>query len=174
MTYGERNYEYMRVTIDALKAKNPSLQRPYNDKVGAYPCRSFNLGRQTASYPHLDLANLPQSWCSVTPVGSFDAKWGGHLVIKDLRLVVDFPSGSTILLPSALFMHSNTPVFGKDEVQYSIVQYAAGGLFRWVDNGHKTDAAVSKENPDQCKRNKEQRRQEALGSFTKLSELLST
>ena len=96
--------------MDAIKAKSPSLKRPYDNSLGVYPCQSFNLGKQTASYPHVDVANLAQSWCSITPICSFDPKVGGHLVLKDLGLVVEFPPGTTILIPSTLITHSNTPI----------------------------------------------------------------
>jgi len=125
----------------------------YDDRMGAYLCRSFNLGRQTATYPHTDNRNLSHSWCSITPLGEFDHKTGGHLALWDFGLVVDFPAGSTILIPSSVIVHSNTAI--KDhESRFSLVQYAAGGLFRWVDNGYSTQAcapvyAPSKDGLDQ-------------------------
>ena len=89
--YGQRNHEHMRSKVNDLKANDPALKRPYDDKIGAYPCQSFNLGRQTVTRPHVNSANLAQSWCSITLVGSFDPKMGGHLVLKDLGIVVEFP-----------------------------------------------------------------------------------
>lgn len=59
------------------------------------------------------------------------------MVLWDFGLVIDFPPASTILIPSALIVHSNTPV-PDDKTRYSLVQYAAGGLFRWVEHGHMT------------------------------------
>jgi hypothetical protein len=143
-SYGERNFENMRATVEAIKARfdgdadeQHGLRRSYDDKIGAFPCRSFNLGRQTVTYPHTDNCNLAHSWCSVTPLGNFDHQTGGHLVLWDFGLVVDFPAGSTILIPSSIIVHSNTTI--KDnESRFSIVQYAAGGLFRWVKNGFST------------------------------------
>ena len=177
MAYGKRNHEHMASKMVDLKANDPSLKRPYDDKIGAYPCRSFNLGRQTATRPHVDSANLAQSWCSITPIGSFDPKVGGHLVLKDLGIVVEFPPGSTILIPSALITHYNTPV-RPHETRFSIVQYAAGGLFRWVENGFKTDAAweagASNDEAEARKRRDGQRWRGALSAFTSLRELLPT
>ena len=53
--------------------------------------------------------------------------------------MVEFPPGSTatVLIPSAILSHSNVEI-GENERQYSVVQCAAGGLFRWVDNGFRT------------------------------------
>ena len=95
------------------------------------------------------------------------------MVLKDLGLVVEFPPGTTILIPSTLITHSNTPI-RSHEIQYSIVQYAAGGLFRWVENRFMTDAAweeaASKEQMDHREDDKKQRWERA---FTKLDELLA-
>ncbi|KAF8328034.1 hypothetical protein F5887DRAFT_898068 [Amanita rubescens] len=176
MAYGQRNYEYMRATVDAIKTNSPSLKRPYDSHVGVYPCRSFNLGKQSVSYPHVDVLNLAQSWCSITPVGSFDPKMGGHLVLKELGLVVEFPHGSTVLIPSALITHSNTAI-RSHETRYSIVQYAAGGLFRWTENGFMNDdeweKAATVEQVECREEDKKQRWKRALAAFTTLDELLT-
>ncbi|KAJ7259117.1 hypothetical protein B0H12DRAFT_1201759 [Mycena haematopus] len=71
---------------------------------------------------------------------NFGPHVGGHLILWDLRLVIRFPPGSTILLPSALIRHSNVAI-QRHEHRCSFVQYTAGGLFRWIRNGFKTDEA---------------------------------
>jgi hypothetical protein len=58
---------------------------------------------------------------------------GGHLVLWDFGLVIEFPP-----IPSAFLRHSNTSVC-EGESQYSIIQYAAGGLFCWMYHGFKTE-----------------------------------
>jgi hypothetical protein len=58
-------------------------------------------------------------------------------VVQNLKLIEFLPS-STILIPSALLTHSNTPI-RENEKWYSIAQYAAGALFMWVENGFITD-----------------------------------
>ena len=59
-------------------------------------------------------------------------------MLWDLQLVIEFPPGSTILIPSAALHHSNTPI-QKGEERYSFTQYTAGGLFRWVDHGFQKE-----------------------------------
>lgn len=56
------------------------------------------------------------------------------MFLYDVKLVIEFPPGSTILIPSSIMRHGNTPI-GKNETRMGITQYAAGALFRWVDNG---------------------------------------
>lgn len=66
-------------------------------------------------------------------LGEFDYTKGGHLVLWEVQLVIEFPSGTTILLPSATISHSNVAI-ANNERRYSFTQYSAGGLFRWVNN----------------------------------------
>ena len=128
----------MAATVKSIHKKLSHLCQTYNSKAGVFPCRSFNLGQHTATYPYKDMCNLAQAWCSITPVGTFDPKLGGHLVLKELKLIIEFPASSTILIPSALLTHFHIPI-REHETRFSIVQYVAGGLFRWVENGFMTD-----------------------------------
>lgn len=56
---------------------------------------------------------------------------GGHFVYYDLKLIVEFPSGWTVMLPSATLRHGNTRI-QDGERRYSITQYIPGSLFHWV------------------------------------------
>ncbi|KAM6489083.1 hypothetical protein JOM56_001485, partial [Amanita muscaria] len=173
--YSERNYNYMRDTVKTIKAKL-NIGKDYESKLGVFPCRSFNLGPQTASLPHRDMGNLAHSWCSVTAVGQFNPKQGGHFVLWDFGIAIEFPPGSTILIPSALFMHSNASI-QDGETRYSIVQYAAGGLFRWVWNGCKTDKKLEESLKGNKKPNQRQqgeqddRWQESIKMFSRWEEI---
>ncbi|KAJ7673497.1 hypothetical protein B0H14DRAFT_2424000, partial [Mycena olivaceomarginata] len=46
-------------------------------------------------------------------------------------LIIRFPAGCSVLIPSAVVTPSNTPIQAGEE-RYSIIQYSAGALFRWV------------------------------------------
>lgn len=94
----------------------------------------FNLGPRVITRPHKDHQNLAWGWCGVTALGDFDPRKGGHLVLWDLRMMVEFPPGSTILIPSAVIQHSNVDI-QPGETRYSFTQFSAGGLFRWVECG---------------------------------------
>jgi hypothetical protein len=86
---------------------------------------------------HKDQGNLPFGLCAVTPFGSFDPDKGGHIILWELKLIIRFPPGSTVLIPSAIITHGNLPIQHNEE-RSSFTQYAAGSLFRWVDNGFQT------------------------------------
>lgn len=58
-------------------------------------------------------------------------------MLWDAERVLQFPAGTTILLPSAAIAHSNVPI-QQGERRYSFTQYTAGGVFRWVEQGFRT------------------------------------
>ncbi|KJA23575.1 hypothetical protein HYPSUDRAFT_137589, partial [Hypholoma sublateritium FD-334 SS-4] len=50
----------------------------------------------------------------ITALGRFDHTKGEHLILCELKLIIEFPHGHTIPIPSATVTHSNTPVAGGD------------------------------------------------------------
>ncbi|KAJ6521651.1 hypothetical protein DFH09DRAFT_1251093 [Mycena vulgaris] len=116
-------------------ASRPHLRRPFARSV--FFCAAFNFGPNVWTFRHRDVLNLVFGWCAVQALGNFDHKKGGHLVLWDLKLVVEFPAGALILLPSATIAHSNVPV-QKGEERASFTQFSAGGIFRYVDNNFQT------------------------------------
>ncbi|KAH9478966.1 hypothetical protein JR316_0009429 [Psilocybe cubensis] len=128
-------YNYYASTLDKLHTEYPLLQRIFPQSI--FSAVSYNLGPCTACFPHKDFANLAFGMCAITALGDFDHTKGGHLILWELKLVIEFPAGCTILIPSALLTHSNVPV-SKHERRYSFAQYTAGGIFRWVENGFKS------------------------------------
>jgi 2OG-Fe(II) oxygenase superfamily len=136
---------------------------------------TFNLGPQTATIPHTDSLNLAFGWCSIIALGNFNPDEGGELVLWNLKLVVRFPPGSTIFIPSAIIKHSNCPVVGPKR-RYSITQWSAAHIFRWVENGFANDSFINqiatKEEKEQRKQHQKKRWEEGLSKYSKLQELL--
>ncbi|KAG6818288.1 hypothetical protein H0H93_006256, partial [Arthromyces matolae] len=112
-----------------------------------YPSAAFNLGGRVRTFVHRDSMNLPFGWCCVLALGNFDPDVSAKLILWDAKLVIRFPHGSTIFLPSASVAHSNSPIQVGD-YRISITQYAPGGLFRWVDNGGRTEKELKAEDPE--------------------------
>ncbi|KAJ7260848.1 hypothetical protein B0H12DRAFT_1013847, partial [Mycena haematopus] len=157
-----------------LSAHLPHLKRPFPKSV--FACAAFNFGPSVWTFRHRDVCNLPFGWCAVQSLGEFDATKGGHLVLWDLKLVVEFPAGALILIPSATIAHSNVPVESGDE-RISFTQFTAGGLFRFVDNGFRTQEQLAAEDPDEYERvikAKESRWEMGLQMFSTVDELLDT
>jgi hypothetical protein len=117
--------------------------------------------------------NLPFGWCAVTSLGKFDHTKGGHLVLPDLKLVIEFPSGATILLPSATLCHANVPV-QSHETRASFAQFCAGGLFRFVETGFMTEKVLRKKDKKEYSRIsglKKMRWKQGLALLSTLSDL---
>ncbi|PBK90680.1 hypothetical protein ARMGADRAFT_933948, partial [Armillaria gallica] len=87
---------------------------------------------------HMDFLSLVQGMCALWALGNFDTKKGRHLIVWDLKLIIEFPSGSCILLLSTLLKHSNLPI-QESEHHCSFVMYSTTGLFCWVENGMMSD-----------------------------------
>src|ERR1700728_980048 len=171
--FAPRLYDYYSNTIDELIKWSPkTIKRIYEGS--AFAAMTFNVGPRTITFPHRDWANLSWGWCAICALGEFDADKGGHLVLWDLNIAIRFPSGSTIIIPSAMVRHSNASV-GENETRYSVTQYSAGGLFRWVENGFMKDAKWFKKasRAEKEVRTKEDmiRWEKGLAMLSKLSEL---
>lgn len=116
---------------------NDSTLKPNFDGT-IFAASTLNFGPATQSFPHTDFNNLSFGMCSITALGDFDYTRGGHLILWDLNLVVEFPAGATILLPSAVLRHSNTAI-QSGERRYSFTEYSSGGLFRWAEHGFRSE-----------------------------------
>ncbi|KAF7968786.1 hypothetical protein HWV62_29298 [Athelia sp. TMB] len=117
-----------------LRQHDPSLAWSFPRSV--FPATTVNFGPGAVCYDHLDYGNAAAGWCSITSAGSYNPKLGGHIVLFDIDKVVEFPPGSTILIPSSVMRHGNTPI-QDGETRVGMTQYAAGALFRYVDHGFK-------------------------------------
>ncbi|PBK88844.1 hypothetical protein ARMGADRAFT_873316, partial [Armillaria gallica] len=119
---------------ETLHASNHLLQKNFNNSV--FEATTVNFGNACTD-ELTDNGNRADGWCVITAIRNFDQKTGGHLILWDLRLIVEFPAGSSIFIPSALITHSNISV-APDEVRFSMTQYTAGRLFRWVYNSFRS------------------------------------
>ncbi|KAJ3933653.1 MAG: hypothetical protein NXY57DRAFT_891658 [Lentinula lateritia] len=170
--YGHQTYVEYRETLQEHLARYPNLQ-PTSSNT-AFAATTINHGPQTCTGRHRDAGNTAHGWCSDTALGNFDADKGGHLVLWDLKLIIRFPAGATILFPSALITHSNLPI-QTHETRYSIIQYSSGGLFRWRYNGWCSDktflAHATVEQLQKRERERAQRWSINLQKFTRWQDL---
>ncbi|KIY47773.1 hypothetical protein FISHEDRAFT_44639, partial [Fistulina hepatica ATCC 64428] len=170
--WAPRLFAYYLAAFDTLLASDGSLIRNFASSVWA--AMAFNLGPRTITWRHKDILNIPFGWCCVTALGRFDYKKGGHLVLWDFGLIIEFPPGATVLIPSAIVEHSNTRI-SPSEVHYSLTQYSAGGLFRWVEQGMQTQKAqlesLDEEGLKSVKEADQKRWANGLSYFSTLDEL---
>ena len=152
-----------------------TLRRNFPRSVWA--CVTINFGPRTVTYKHRDFGNLSFGWCAITALGDFNPDRGGDLVLWECKLIIRFPPGSTILIPSAILRHSNTRI-GKGERRYSVTQYTAGAIFRWVEHGFQLDekyyASLSRAERAQDRQTAASRWRRGRVMFSKLSDLVAT
>ncbi|OJT01851.1 hypothetical protein TRAPUB_7683 [Trametes pubescens] len=148
-THAPRIFARTQLRLRALLARHPSLRFNFDHSV--YPATSFNFGPATVCIDHTDAENDACNWCHVVALGTYDCSKGGHAVFPDLKLVVRFPPGASMLIPSAILRHGNTPI-GPQEKRLSLTQYCAGGLIRWVECGFRTVKTLERESPEEYRK----------------------
>jgi hypothetical protein len=132
-------FQYLRDQLDALFDHYPTLRRNFGNSV--YAASTFNLGPSTVCFKHADGGNVAHALCAITSAGDYDPMEGGHIILFSLKLVIEFPPGSSVLIPSAIVPHANTPI-RKHESRFSFTQYCAGGLMRWVNYGFRSAKSI--------------------------------
>ena len=168
-SFAPRLYRDYRHTLDKAQKHDPSLKRNFERSV--FSCAAFNFPPSVATLPHRDSENLPFGWCVVHALGNFDATKGGHLVLDDLRVAIEFPAGASIYLPSATLTHSNVPI-GEGESRSSFTQYTPGHLFRWVENGCKTDSQLTAAEEKAMEEKRKTRWADGIKKWSTFSELV--
>ncbi|KAI0038845.1 hypothetical protein FA95DRAFT_1504967, partial [Auriscalpium vulgare] len=163
--YYPKAYQDMCEALASLYERQPELLS--NFRNSAYPMATFNLGPETVTFEHNDCKNYPSLPCAITALGRFNPDKGGQLYLRDLRLKIRFPSGSTILLPSAGLRHGNSAIQA-GERRYSMTQYCLGELMRWVRHGFRPAGSLSKAERGRVDSG---RWAAQLGRLSKLSEL---
>nr|GAT56089.1 predicted protein [Mycena chlorophos] len=162
-------YEYYLSHNKLLDARF-KLRRPFSASV--FSAAAFNFGKNVWTFRHRDVLNLPFGWCAIQALGRFDPTKGGHLILWDLKLVIELPAGALILIPSAMLAHSNIPV-QNDETRTSFTQFTAG--FRYVDNDFRTEEELQAQDPiayEAMLAEKEQRWEMGLGLWSTIDELV--
>ena len=154
--------------LDPLFEKYPHFRKPFRNSI--FPTCTFNCGPRVVTLEHVDSTNVPFGLCAIFACGSYDPSKGGHLILFDLGLVIEFPPGSTILVPSGTLRHGNVAIQA-DETRQSFTQYCPGGLFRWVAYGFKQVKTSSDAERMFFEYSHEERCKRAVCLFSKLDEL---
>ena len=171
--YSPKLYRYYCRVLKALFDHHPGLVHNFTNSV--FPAVTFNCGPDAVTFDHLDHLNLSHGLCGITCGGDFDHTKGGHVHLRQIRLVIEFPSGASMLIPSGCLDHGNTPI-QPGETRHSFTQYAAGGLFRWVTYGFRSAKELLAQEGGQEERDSfdgkpGSRWLSALGLFSKVDEL---
>ncbi|KAF7369749.1 hypothetical protein MVEN_00306700 [Mycena venus] len=142
-----------------LRERLPHLTRNWERSV--FSQAAFNFGPNVWTFQHHDVLNVAFGMCTVHALGDFNPKKGGHLILWELKLVIEFPPWRPH--PSPL-RHNHT-------LEYS------GGLFHYVDNGFRTEKELAEQDPEQYARvceQKDARWVMGLGLLSTVDELLES
>ncbi|KAJ6457031.1 hypothetical protein C8R47DRAFT_996080, partial [Mycena vitilis] len=158
--YAPKLWRYYVDTLSELFEHHAGLEHNFANSI--FPAATFNLGPAVVTEEHADINNCVHGLCGVSSAGSYNHKTSGQIYLKQLKMVIDFPSGSSILIPSAFVDHGNTAL-EPEETRLSFTQYAAGGLFRWVKYGFRTAKSWRSPNPGRRRRTSAGLKDEARG-----------
>ncbi|KAI9574180.1 hypothetical protein HD554DRAFT_2011047, partial [Boletus coccyginus] len=150
----------LKISIEAFKTFFPEIHGYYEDKLWKLYCSSpqlqpsyetsimpvatYNLSPATVCLSHCDFANVSFDICAITVLGWFNFKTSGHLVLRELGLVIEFPLGAMVLIPSAVLIHYNFKI-SKGKTRYSFTQYVVGSLFCYVENRMRSEQDVTRD-----------------------------
>jgi len=132
-------YRYHRLLSFLSKYEKAKKSSIFNlqPETDSFAAATFNLGPSVSTELHYDSQNFGPGLCVISSFGQYDYKKGGHLILWEMGVVVEFPPYSTILIPSAVIKHGNIAVADGEE-RMSITQYTAGALVRWAARGFKS------------------------------------
>jgi hypothetical protein len=65
------------------------------------------------------------------------------MVLHELKLILEFPPGCSLYIPSAIITHENISIDTKERRQV-ITAYTSGNLFQYVDYGFRQSTDVPK------------------------------
>jgi hypothetical protein len=167
--YAPKLFQHYVEVLGALHDRDPALE--WNFSNSAFPSATINFGPEAVCFDHLDYFNKAIGWCDICSLGDYDPQKGGHLILFDIKRVIQFPPGSHILIPSALMRHGNTPI-QKGEIRRGFTQYAAGALFRWVDNGYMRAEDVKGKRKEELEVQDPSRYGELLNLYSTLDNLV--
>ncbi|KAJ7278649.1 hypothetical protein C8J57DRAFT_1465040 [Mycena rebaudengoi] len=125
--YAPGLHNFYETTMDSLHSWDTSLRRNFDRGVSVFSSATINVRSPSRT--------------SISPTLGGG---GGHLILWDLKLVIRFPPGATIIIPSVLLHHSNIAIQA-GETRYSFTQYTAEGIFRFVRNGFRTEKAANED-----------------------------
>ena len=133
--YFPKLFDYYDSTLIDICRNSPECFYPYED----LPFQSYaiNVGRQSICRAHIDGENLATGLCLVIPIGTFDHKKGGHLILHELKLILELPSSSIVLFPSAVVTHENVSI-GPTEERRSITAFSSASSFSTLSSPSAT------------------------------------
>src|ERR1700742_2001655 len=107
-------------TMDEITALHPDCA----PLVPGVPFSSFtlNVGEHSVCRARVDGQNMACGLCLICPLGTFNPTRSRHLILHDMKLILEIALGSIALIPSALITHENIPI-RPEESRQAITAY---------------------------------------------------
>lgn len=122
-------YDHYNDTMELVCAISPDCF--YTVEGLPFTSYTLNVGKQCVCNVHVDGLNMVAGLCMVIPFGTFDHRKEGHLIMHEIKMVFELPSGSIVLFPSAIISHENVGIAPGKERQ-AFTGYTAAATFQWV------------------------------------------
>ncbi|RXW11979.1 hypothetical protein EST38_g13877 [Candolleomyces aberdarensis] len=103
-----RFYAYNANIIERLKSWKPTLLQNFASSI--YGSVTYNFGPSVLCDFHTDHLNWIAGMCAITSGGNYNYQEGGHLALREFKLILEFPPCATILISSAMVTHGNLPI----------------------------------------------------------------
>ena len=167
--FAPKAYRTYADKLHALFEQSPDLKRYVSKSV--FPTASFEFSNGRQCRVHHCHPNGSVGWCTLFAGGEYDPSTGGHLYLPQVQLLIEFPPGTSILIPSTI-VYGILPV-ASSQTRYTFSQYIPVDIIRYIDNGFRTRHTGLK--ADALKRDggppRDNRSSEELGLFSCLDSL---
>ncbi|KAJ7236958.1 hypothetical protein C8J57DRAFT_1529749 [Mycena rebaudengoi] len=135
--------------VQQIRNHGEGLHLPFDEAIHSeveppispFTTVEYDFGGSTSPLRYHE-RDLFYAWRSVTSLGVYDSRHGGHLILWDLRRIILFPPGSTFLFPGALIRYSFVAIEERTERQFLLTQYSDAGHYRYLANGFSPKASV--------------------------------
>ena len=136
---------------------------------------TMNMGPQTVCLGHRDFWNVVYGTCPIGALGPFNHRTGGHIILHEPKLIIEFRRGDVMFILSGAVTHENVPIH-EGETRYSFTMYTAGGLFHYVSCGMQTVKEMKEKDEDGYARyiaEGPQRWEEGWKQYSTIAELIA-
>jgi hypothetical protein len=99
MTWFPTVAEHLARKHDEIKNMMQTQSKYPHLSSSPFTTTTFNLGPKTVTRPHKDAGNLAYGLCVVFVAGNHKADRGGHLVLKEPKMVMELEAGDMVILP---------------------------------------------------------------------------
>jgi hypothetical protein len=134
-------YDHYVDVLEEISAVCPDTFIPFRDLP--FFSYTLNVGAKSTCHAHKDFLNSVLGTCMVAPIGKFDYRKGGHLILHEWEQYWELPSGSIAFFPSAMVTHENVGI-GSYEERRAITAFTSARFFQYSRYGFAEASSLPK------------------------------